>query len=218
MLRVDEDLSEFWRLCRAVPRLRWVARRRAGRLLRAPTLFEDLLKLLFTTNCAWSATRRMTDNLVGALGPATPSGHRAFPSPAACAAEPERFWRDVVRAGYRARACRSLARLFEDGAAARGELEDPAIPTDELRRRLRALPGFGPYAAGQALRLLGRYDDLALDSWCRTKLGRLQGRARPPADRAIERAYRPFGRFAGLALWMDLTADWHRARGRTPSW
>ena len=72
-----------------------------------------------------------------------------------------------------------------------------------------ALPGFGPYAAGQALRLLGRHEDLALDSWCRNKLAQQRGRRKPPADRTVERAYRAFGRYKGLALWMDLTADWH---------
>ena len=41
---------------------------------------------------------------------------------------------------------------------------------DELWRRLLALHGFGPYAAGQAMRLCGHYDRLALDSWCRARL------------------------------------------------
>ena len=51
MLRLNEDLGPFWRVCRKTPRLKWVARRGAGRLMRSPTLFEDLIKLLFTTNC-----------------------------------------------------------------------------------------------------------------------------------------------------------------------
>ena len=41
MLRLDEDLKEFWRMCEQVPRLRWVARRGGGRLMRSPTVFED---------------------------------------------------------------------------------------------------------------------------------------------------------------------------------
>lgn len=218
-LRLDQDLAGFWTLCRAEPRLRWVARRGAGRLLRSPTLFEDLLKILFTTNCTWSNTRAMTRRVVDALGEPGPGGRRAFPSAQVCARQPESFWRDAIRVGYRAGACRTLA-----GLAARGELSEESLAgdgggTEIVRRRLLALPGFGPYAAGQALRLLGHYEDLALDSWCRAELARQRaaagGPARAPADSAIRRHYRSFGVWAGLALWMDLTAGWHQRPPRS---
>lgn len=167
------------------------------------------MKLLFTTNCSWAATRKMTANLVAALGEEAPSGQRAFPTPEACAEQDGSFYREVVRAGYRAEACVALARAFAEGGLSDERLRARDVATDELRSRLLALRGFGPYAAGQALRLAGHYDDLALDSWCRGKLARLQGRRRPPKDAAIERAYRLFGSYRGLALWMDLTSDWH---------
>jgi N-glycosylase/DNA lyase len=78
-----------------------------------------------------------------------------------------------------------------------------------VRKRLLALDGFGPYAAGQALRLLGRYDDLALDSWCRARIAQTLGRRKAPRDTAIARSYAGFGSYKGLALWCDLTAEWH---------
>jgi N-glycosylase/DNA lyase len=218
MLRLDHDFSDFWARCRQERELAWVARRGGGRLLASATLFEDLLKLLFTTNCSWAATRLMTQRLVDAIGAAAPSGRRAFPSAAACARQPERFWRDVVRAGYRGRAARELAEGFASGALRDERFVDPALPTGEVRERLLALHGFGPYAAGQALRLLGRHDDLALDSWCRAKLARLLERPRPPSDRAIERRYSRFGGDRGLVLWMELTADWHRDGVASGDW
>ncbi len=210
MLRLDQELTPFWEICARDPSRHWIAERGAGRLLRAPALFEDLLKLLFTTNCSWAATRLMTRRLVEALGRAAPSGARAFPDAATCAAHGERFWRDVVRTGYRAKACATLARAFAEGTLSPQQFEDPALPATELRRRLLALPGFGPYAAGQALRLLGHYEDLALDSWCRARLATLRGRRRPPSDRTIARDYARFGTWRGLVLWCDLTAEWHR--------
>jgi N-glycosylase/DNA lyase len=212
MLRMDEDLSDFWRLCASEQRLRWVARRGAGRLLRSPTLFEDLVKLLFTTNCAWANTRGMTARLVQALGEPAPSGARAFPSAQRCAEAGEKLFREQVRAGYRASSLARLSREFADRTELARALEDRALSTDELRRRLLDLPGFGPYAAGQALRLLGHYTDLALDSWCKDRLADLTGRRRAPSERAVERMYARFGRWRGLALWMDLTAKWHFAR------
>ena len=81
-----------------------------------------------------------------------------------------------------------------------------------MRKRLLGLPGFGPYATGQALRLLGRYEDLALDSWCRNKIADVLGRKKPPKDSIIARRYKHFGAYCGLALWLDLTADWHGER------
>jgi N-glycosylase/DNA lyase len=210
VLRTDVDLSEFWDLCRGHEHLRWVPRLCAGHLMQSPTLFEDLLRLLLTTNCSWAATRLMCQRLCDGLGEATPSGRRAFPGPGACADAGERFFRDVVRAGYRASSCAKLARGFADGTWSEAWFADPELPVDERRRRLLALPGFGPYAVGHALRGLGCHADLALDSWCRARLATLWGRRRPPTDGAVARRYARFGAYRGLALWMDLTAEWHR--------
>jgi 3-methyladenine DNA glycosylase/8-oxoguanine DNA glycosylase len=209
MLRLDEDLSEFWAMCERTKRLEWVARRRGGRILRSATVFEDLMKLLFTTNCSWAATKLMTRRLIDALGVKAPSGARAFPSPAKCAGQDEAFYRDVVRAGYRARSCIAIAAAFASGAVDDAWFTDESIDVDEMRERLLALSGIGPYAAGQAMRMLGHYKDLALDSWCRARLAELAGPRKPPADRTVERRYAAFHPYDGLALWMDLTAEWH---------
>ncbi len=206
-LRLDDDLRDFWRMCRSEPDLSAVPAKRAGHLLRGPSLFEDLLKLLFTTNCSWAATRSMTSNLVKALGTRGPNGVRAFPTPERCARKREAFWRDSVRVGYRAPHCIAISKGFADGSLGDDHF-DPDLPTDELRERLLALPGFGPYAVGQALRLLGHYQDLALDSWCRATMKDRLGRSRPPSDRWFERRYAKFGDWRGLALWMDLTRGW----------
>jgi 3-methyladenine DNA glycosylase/8-oxoguanine DNA glycosylase len=207
MLRLDCELASFHAMCAADPGLRWAARRGAGRLLRSASMFEDLMKLLFTTNTSWSATEAMTRNLVAAAGPLSPSGARAFPNPAQCPREPG-FWRDVVRVGYRAGAAIELARAFTSGTLDDAHFLTPQ-PSAQLWARLLALRGFGPYAAGQAMRLCGHYDRLALDSWCRARLAELAGKQRPPADRTVERRYARWAPFQGLALWLELTADWH---------
>jgi len=207
MLRLDDDLAPFHAICRQHAGLRWAARRGGGRLLRSPTCFEDLMKLLFTTNTSWSATRTMTTRLVEACGDAAPSGRRVFPTPAQCLRDTA-FYRETVRVGYRAEAARQLARAFADG-----DLDDAtllATPTGAaLGERLHALLGFGPYAVGQAMRLFGHYEELALDSWCRARLAELDGRKKPPTDRTVARRYARFRPYQGLALWLDLTAAWH---------
>jgi 3-methyladenine DNA glycosylase/8-oxoguanine DNA glycosylase len=207
MLRLDDDLTAFYHACRRAPSRRWVARRGGGRLLRSPTAFEDLMKLLFTTNVTWTATETMTTNLVEALGSKAPSGARAFPTARQCLQD-ESFYRDVVRCGYRAQAAIELAKAFVSGA-----LDDDAFfaepDSDALWGRICGLRGFGPYAAGQMMRLCGHYQHLAIDSWCRARLAELDGADEPPSDQAIHARYEAAAPYQGLAMWCDLTADWH---------
>jgi 3-methyladenine DNA glycosylase/8-oxoguanine DNA glycosylase len=214
-LALDLPLDEFWSRCVDSPRLAWVPERGAGRLMRSPGLFEDLLKLLFTTNCAWSNTKSMVQRTAETLGRPGPSGVRAFPSARVCAEQTEQFWREQIRVGYRAPHCRTLAERFASGELSDADFVDPELPTDALRKRLLALPGFGPYAAGQALRLLGRFDDLALDSWVRKRAAELHALT-PGDDAAIARCYAGFERYAGLALWLDVTRAWHDGEDDIP--
>jgi 3-methyladenine DNA glycosylase/8-oxoguanine DNA glycosylase len=226
-LSLDEDLEPFRRRAAALeaeraagrlrdlPDLRWALARGAGRLLRSPTVFEDAVKTLCTTNCSWALTRAMVTRLCDLLGEAAPLGGRTFPSPAAMARVPERFYRDQIRAGYRAPFLAALASEVASGALDLEGLRRSPEPTDALARRLLAVQGFGPYAAEHMLRLLGRNGHLALDSWTRAKLARLRGRRRVPGDRTLRRWYAPYGEFAGLAMWLEVTADWH---GDAPTW
>ncbi len=210
MLRLDEDLSPFYAIAAGDPELAWVLAG-AGRLTRSATVFEDVVKTVCTTNCAWSATERMVAALVEHLGepapdapPTGPYG-RAFPTPEAMASADEAFYREVVRAGYRGPYLRSLARSVASGET---DLEGlTALADDELEVRLLALPGIGPYAAAHVMTLLGRYRRLILDSWTRPKYARLTG-GRAKADSTIARRFRRYGPWAGLAFWLFLTADW----------
>ncbi|HZZ85056.1 MAG TPA: Fe-S cluster assembly protein HesB [Anaeromyxobacteraceae bacterium] len=198
-----------------LPDLLWAAERGAGRMLRSPTVFEDAVKTLCTTNCSWALTRAMTSKLVSELGEPAPGGGRTFPTAAAMASRSERFYRDVIRAGYRAPFLAALAREVASGALDLETWRGSALDTAALGARIAVLAGFGPYATEHLLRLLGRHDHLALDSWTRAKLARLRGRRRQPTDRAIRRWYAPFGRYAGLAMWLEVTADWHQPN---PAW
>ncbi len=223
-LALAEDLAPFWRRIRelepererlGLPDLRWAAARGAGRMLRSPTVFEDVVKMLCTTNCSWGLTRVAVRNLVERLGAPAPLGGRAFPGAEALAARPERFFRDAIRVGYRAPFLRAIAREVAAGRLDVEAWRDPAIPEEELQRRIRALPGFGPYATEGLLRLLGRHRHLSLDSWVRPALRARRGLKRVPSDRTIARWFAPYGEWAGMALWLEVTAAWH---GPEPAW
>jgi len=208
-LRMDEDFAEFHREARRHARYRWIARCGAGRMLRAPTVFEDAVKMICTTNCTWALTTLMVANLVEEAGTLHPGGGRAFPTPEAVAALTEKRLRRSVKAGYRSPFIRALARRI-----ARGELEieswrTSTLPTPELFDRMREVKGIGPYAAGNLLKLAGRYDELGLDSWVRAQYAALRRGGRRVKDATIERDYLPFGRWRGLFFWLEMTRSWH---------
>jgi len=223
ILRLDEDLSGFYALAAADADLAW-ATTGAGRMARGATVFEDVVKTICTTNCSWSATTRMIGALVAHLGEPAPgalptgSAGRAFPTAEAMAAADEAFYREVVRAGYRGRYLRELARLVVMGEVdleTLGRVTPEEMPDDEIARRLVALPGVGPYAAAHAMMLLGRSSRLILDSWTRPTYARLAGRPVPDAE--IIARFAPYGRWAGLAFWLWLTREWVEAEDEPTS-
>jgi N-glycosylase/DNA lyase len=214
VLRLDEDLSPFYNSAEGDPDLKWVTKG-AGRMIRSPTVFEEVVKTICTTNCTWSATIRMVSALVEHLGEPAPGatdgplGH-SFPTPEAMARKKGAFYTETVRAGYRGEYLRSLARSVASGkldleALATASADE--LPDDEVEAQLLALPGVGPYAAAHIMMLLGRYSRLILDSWTRPKYLRVSG-AKRAKDSTIERRFRRYGPYAGLAFWLYLTRDW----------
>jgi 3-methyladenine DNA glycosylase/8-oxoguanine DNA glycosylase len=208
VLRLDEDLSDFYAQVLADEDLSWVSTG-AGRMMRAQTTFEDVVKTICTTNCAWSGTVRMVNGLVDGLGEPAVGGGHAFPTPAAMAAASDTFYAEDVRAGYRGPYLRTLA---DNVASGRLDLEALAtaprdeLPDAELEERLLSIAGVGPYAAAHIMMLMGRHSRLILDSWTRPTYAKLRGRKQ--TDKQILRRFKRYGDHAGLAFWLTLTRSW----------
>ncbi len=201
MLRLDDDLSAFYAVAGTDPELAWVALG-AGRMLRSPSVFEDLVKTICTTNCTWSATVRMVTALVSELGV-----DGAFPSPAAMAEAGDDFYVGVAKTGYRGPYLRTIATDVAEGRLDLEALADPQLADEQVAEYLLALPGVGPYACAHMMMLLGRYRRLILDSWTRPTYRKLTGRPRV-TDKGIEKAFRRYREYAGLAFWLAITRDW----------
>lgn len=207
---LDVELSAFDTALADEPVLKRALARGGGRMLRAPTLFEDAVKMLLTTNCSWTATRGMVERLVSL------SQDGSFPGPEEIARMRPSALGGKVRCGYRAGALSRFARRVASGRLDLSEWERRQRPATEVREAILAEHGFGPYAAEGLLRVLGRHEYLALDSWIRKRYRRIYPGPAKSADGAIGRRYARYGDYKGLALWLDMTREWHEGVPLTP--
>jgi 3-methyladenine DNA glycosylase/8-oxoguanine DNA glycosylase len=212
MLRLDQDLSGFYARTATDPLLDWV-NFGYGRMMRCQTVFEDVIKTVLTTNCAWSATIRMNERIVTELGEIDP-GYvaeapfgRAFPTPTAMASRDEAFYRETIRAGYRAPNIVKLANRVANGEIDLEGLESTHADDLELEKKLLEIPGVGPYSAAHIMHMLGRSSKLVFDSWTRPTYAKILG-VDTISDKEITERFAPYGEQAGLAYWMVVTRPW----------
>ena len=208
ILRLDDDLAVFYALMSAEPDFAWIGVQGAGRMLRSPTVFEDVVKMICTTNCSWALTLKMVTGIVRNLGQETRDGRRSFPSARAMAEAPLSFYVEIARAGYRAPYLKEFAERVASGELDVEAWLTSSVPTLDLIKEMKQIKGVGDYAAENLLKLIGRYDGLALDSWTRAKFFKVRNAGKKASDKKINRYYARFREWRGLALWCDMTRDW----------
>ena len=213
MFRLDENYDTFYALAAKSNDFKWVDKLGAGRMLRAATFWEDMVKMLCTTNCTWRLTQIMTENLVNILGDSKNIAERkvfTFPEPKTVAACTEDYLRKEIKMGYRAPYLLELAQAIDRRETNPTSFENENIETAELYKNLRSIKGFGDYAVSNLLKLLGRYDYLGADSWSRQKFFEKHNRGKPCDDKKIFSYYKKYRNWAGLFFWMDVCEDWYR--------
>ena len=221
MFGLDMDFSLFYAASRAEPKLARAKKRALGRVLRSPTLFEDVIKTILTTNTLWAATKNMTRKLVDEFGEALPfpgrvalneseertlapgasAGAKAFPTPEAIAASSPDILKEKIRVGYRAPALHELASRIASGKFDMESLKRSELPTLELRKELLTINGVGPYAAANLLSILGRSDFIPIDSWALKLVSHEWYGGKPITAKEVEKRFEKWGEFKGLAFW-----------------
>ncbi len=208
MFGLDMDFSRFYTAARGEPKLARLKARALGRVLRSPTLFEDVIKTILTTNTLWTATRNMTRKLVNEFG--APLGERpeerTFPTPAAIADSSPEALKEKVRVGYRASAIHRLGVRVVNGELDLESLKTSNLTTLELRKQLMTLNGVGPYAAANLLMILGRTDFIPIDSYALKMVSHEWYKGKPVTAREVEKHFEKWGEFKGLAFWFW---DWN---------
>lgn len=207
MLQLDLDLTDFHQRCRESKILADLPDRGLGRLLCAPSIFEDATKIILTTNTRWARTVDMNERLVEHFGPRSKAG-RAFPRPSDLARRSESEIRELGKVGYRARSIHRLATELADGTIALSERPDPATADyATLHDWYLQLPGIGPYGAAHLMAMDGRHDRIAVDTefraWVRT---RYHG-GRRVKDSTLLRHYRHWGPWKYVAYWCEMLTN-----------
>ena len=219
MFSLDMDFSRFYAASRGELKLARAKKLSLGRLLRAPTLFEDVVKTILTTNTLWAATKNMSRKLVeefgeqvnsaGRVAPNDSEGHietsnsrpRAFPTPESIAASKPDYIKEKIRVGYRAPAIHQLAIRVASGQLDLESLKNSDLPTLELRKELMRINGIGTYAAANLLMLLGRHDFIPIDSSALAAVSHEWYKGSPVTAKDVEKHFAKWGEFKGLAFW-----------------
>lgn len=205
MLQLDVDLSGFHAQCRRVPSHGKAATSGFGRLLCGTTRFEDTVKVITTTNTTWRQTVRMNELLCQHFG-RRGSGGNAFPSPDDIAASDVGDLQDRARLGYRAKTIHQLAKLIVSGELDI-EADVSAMPTAELEKELRRLPGIGPYGSAHLLAMEGRHDLIAVDTEFRRFVRERYFEGVQPSDARMLDIYDQWGRWKYLGYWWELWTE-----------
>jgi len=199
MFQLHVDTSEFIALAGASDAHSWVVEARFGRLLCGSTLFEDVVKIVTTTNTTWNQTKRMVELIVTKCGKGG-----AFPSPEDVARFNVAELQNDCRLGYRAKSIHALATGIASGAIDLDAIADPSQTTDGLFSSYKTLPGIGPYGAAHLLAMDGRHDFIAVDTEFRRFVRDTYHRGRRIADKTMLRRYAKWGRWKYLAYWSEL--------------
>ena len=205
-LQLDRDLSGLYVTLREHRAYQWIEEVGAGRMLAAPTVWEDLSKTLMTTNTTWHMTKQMVRRLAE-LGDVYADDWRAFPTAERIAAMRFDDLAEHVRAGYRNAYLHELATSIAEGRVNVESWRGAEMTADEMYKQLTALKGFGPYAEGSMLKLLGYFGRLATDTECRAVYKARYNHGAAATDKEIAAYYERFGDWCGLVQWMDVMKE-----------
>lgn len=236
MLRLEEDESHADRFHSLDPRFKKSGR---FRLLRSPTLFEDIIKTVTSCNVTWTSTIIMNRRLCECFGRGG-----AFPSARRLARTPPALLRGRCSVGYRDRRIIEIARLFAAAASRRAKpgdaplpptitgkgasraltaldpawFEHPSTPDDAIHEALLLLPGIGPYAAANIMQLLGRYSRLPLDTESVRHGKTILGFRGTPAKimKRVHKHFAPMKDQAFRSYWFELWNFYESKHG--PAW
>jgi 3-methyladenine DNA glycosylase/8-oxoguanine DNA glycosylase len=210
MLRLDEDYSDLYKLAAAKDIFFQKMNSGFGPMLRSPTVFEDIIKTICTTNIQWAGTKRMVNEIVIYFGQNfnRERNQFCFPSPRDIVKIPVDVFRKKTNLGYRTDYIYEFARQVAEGKLDPQHFLSPELKTADLKKMLLSIKGIGPYAAATMLNLLSHYDDLPVDSVFRDFISKKYFKNKKITDKKAMTIYKGWGKWKSLAYWYDLNHDY----------
>ena len=211
MLRLNENLQGFYDLCSKKGDKWKNLTEGMGYLLRSSEVFEDLVKVICTTNIQWGGTKRMVRELVDSFGAPFLSDPylRSFPAPESISAVSIEEFKRRVHLGYRAEYIHELSARTSSGDLKLNDLLDTSTPTTEIKNQLLAIKGVGNYAAASMLMLLGRYDQIPVDTVFRHFMKEKYFKDKQFSEEEGLRIYEEWGKWKYLAYWNEMLAFYY---------
>ncbi|MCK5428626.1 MAG: hypothetical protein KAI94_04095, partial [Anaerolineales bacterium] len=118
---------------------------------------------------------------------------------------------DSVRLGYRTEYVYQLAQRITSGELDLEGLQNTDLPTPELKKELLVIKGIGNYAVATLLMLIGRYDELAVDTAFRQFVSKKYFDGERPTDAEAQTIYAEWGEWKYLAYWFDIWQEYTSA-------
>lgn len=161
MMGHEIKLDGFIKLAKTLdPQIYKLANRGWARFLRGTSLFEDVVKTLFTTNASWQFTQLMCRRLLEECPrqDQTIQNSLFFPSLEEISEISVSVLEKKCKLGYRAQYLKNVARAFIENDSFVG------WSTSEVLSNLKGVKGLGEYSINHIGMLLGKYDQIPVDS------------------------------------------------------
>lgn len=204
VFRLDENLSHFYRLCWRQECYKDLVLMGAGRILRAPTLFENLVKGICGTNIQWKQAVACINRVADLGDPVPDSALRLFPTPEQILKAGEGYLKETARLGYRAKAVRELSEMALHPDFRGPLVEQGRLRGEDLREFFLSIPGIGPVTAHYLLVMYGEYGYLPVDSSVVDLVQKKYCKGVKPTQERIEEIYQPYGKYKALVVWYEL--------------
>jgi len=153
----------------------------------------------------------MVKELVDSFGSPFPGdlSLRSFPAPESISAVSLEEFKNRVRLGYRAGYVYELSTRISNGDLKFNNLLDISTPSAEIKRQLLAIKGVGNYATASMLMLLGRYDQIPVDTVFRHFIKEKYFKDKQFSEEEGLRIYEEWGQWKYLAYWNEMLAFYY---------
>ena len=161
MLALNQDINGLVELCKINNDHEYLEciKKGWGRILKAPSYWEDAVKTICTTNASWSYTQQMCRNLCSFLGE-----EGSFPGPEKILSVGAEFLKEKVKLGYRSEFVFQLALdIIDNNLDLDAVAKSRGACRKEAERIVKNIKGLGPYGANHMMVLLDWYSYLPID-------------------------------------------------------